>query len=253
MALRFKKYQGTGNDFVIIDNRSKEIVLTESKIQELCERKFGIGSDGLMEILPSDSCSFKMVFYNPDASLSFCGNGARCAVMFAHDAGFFEDSGTFEAIDGMHRASVDKDTVVLEMLDVDQVESIEEAKYIDTGAPHFVVPVADLAKLDLESAAQKWRYHERGGKVGVNVNFIELQGDKVGIRTFEKGVEKETLSCGTGITAAAIAAHQLGWVSEEVAVNALGGTLHVSLNHNTGKYSNIWLKGQAKKVFEGEV
>lgn len=252
--VHFFKYQGTGNDFLIIDNRNDQFFPSSTQIKAWCERKFGVGSDGLIVIEGSENHDFKMLFYNPDGSQSFCGNGARCAVQFAFDNAFFESGGTFEAVDGVHSATVQDNEVSISMGQVKKVDELDGAYFANTGAPHFVIPKKNLASLDLEKEAKPYRYHASQLPVGSNVNFIEPLEGGIRIRTFEKGVEKETLSCGTGITAAALAAHALGWVKEKVEVHSLGGNLEVKFTPTEKDgYTNIFLSGPATFVYDGNV
>jgi diaminopimelate epimerase len=252
--IHFFKYQGTGNDFLIFDNRNDQFFPSTVQIKAWCQRKYGVGSDGLIVIEASENHDFKMLFYNPDGSESFCGNGARCAVQFACDNQFFESGSTFEAVDGVHSATVQEMEVSISMGQVKLVEEIDGAFFANTGAPHFVVPTKEVAALHIEKEAKPFRYHSSQLPIGSNVNFMEQVEDGIRIRTFEKGVEKETLSCGTGITAAALAAHAIGWVKETVDVHSLGGILQVKFT-STEKdgYTNIFLSGPATFVFEGYV
>lgn len=205
-TISFFKYQGTGNDFVMIDNRENVFPKDDlSLITKLCDRRFGIGADGVILIENTESSDFEMVYFNPDGSQSLCGNGSRCAVMFANQLGIIEDKTKFMAIDGEHEAHIKEGRVHLLMHDVNEVEQIGEDFLIDTGSPHYIKYVTDLDQKDMIAEGRAIRYSDRFKAAGVNVNLIEKQDDGLKIRTYERGVEGETLSCGTGCTAAALA------------------------------------------------
>ena len=248
MILQFSKYQGTGNDFVLIDGRQFPSLSTH-QIQTLCTRKFGVGSDGLMILSPSDKADFRLDFYNPDGSESFCGNGSRCAVTFANDLNWVGKTGTFDGFDGLHEFSIETDGFVWIEMNVNaQAEKHAEGIYINTGAPHFVYPVAKVADTAVVETGSAIRYDNRFKPVGTNVNFVEKISDQeIRIRTYEKGVENETLSCGTGVTACALTIGK----APEVAVHSEGGDLKVRFTEENGVYANILLGGPAKKVFTG--
>ena len=250
MTLHFSKYQGTGNDFVIIDGRSQPTITTK-QIQDLCTRKFGVGSDGLMVLSPSEKADFRLDFYNPDGSESFCGNGSRCAITFAKDIAWVGNTGTFDGFDGLHHFAIEEDGFVwIEMNVQAKPTEYPEGVFINTGAPHFVVPVDHVRKTDVLGVGAHLRYDERFGPIGTNVNFVEkLSGDSIRIRTYEKGVENETLSCGTGVTACALT---LG-IAPEVAVKTEGGDLKVRFKKDKNAFANIQLGGPALKVYDGTV
>lgn len=256
MKINFFKYQGTGNDFVIIDNRQDFFPKEDNKlVEKLCDRRFGIGADGLI-LLENDKMSdFKMVYYNADGKeSSMCGNGGRCLAAFARYLGIIEDSATFTAIDGIHSATIDGDIVTLKMNDVNEVEERKAYCFLDTGSPHHVQIVSDLAKLDVQKEGAKLRYGLYG-ESGSNINFVEQSGkDAFKVRTYERGVEDETLSCGTGVTAVAIAMHQIGkTTSNKVGINTMGGDLTISFERHNGTYTEVLLKGPAVQVFKGEI
>ncbi|MEM9076553.1 MAG: diaminopimelate epimerase [Bacteroidota bacterium] len=255
MKAEFYKYQGTGNDFVMIDNRQNIFPKNNTDlITHLCDRRFGIGADGLI-LLENDKLSdFKMVYYNSDASQSLCGNGGRCAVAFAHFLGIIQDKTTFNAIDGLHYATIEGDIVNLKMGNVDEVKEKPTYSFVDTGSPHHVQMVEDLKAIDVKSVGAKLRYGMYG-QSGSNINFVSESNDgSFDARTYERGVEDETLSCGTGVTAVAIAMHKMGKTSlDTVHINMPGGKLAVSFETDNGTYSNIFLKGPAKQVFKGIV
>ena len=254
MLIPFNKYHGTGNDFIMIDNRELRLQLSQSQISQLCNRRFGIGGDGLILLQVANEV-VEMVYYNSDgAPSSMCGNGGRCFVTFCQKLEVLLDHGEFLAVDGMHPFKMVDGLVSLKMGDVSVIEAIANDVYMDTGSPHYVTIVEDVLEIDLLNDARKVRYNERFSADGTNVNFVELMDGVTHIRTYERGVEDETLSCGTGATACAIAMHHLGHVSElEVSVKVLGGKLIVSFEPNTdGSYSNIWLTGPTTPVFEGK-
>ncbi|WP_435622662.1 diaminopimelate epimerase [Flagellimonas sp.] len=255
MKAEFYKYQGTGNDFVIMDNRQDIFPKNNTKlITELCDRRFGIGADGLI-LLENDNLSdFRMVYYNSDGSQSLCGNGGRCAVAFAHFLGIIKEETTFNAIDGLHYASIEGDEVNLKMGNVDEVKEKQSYSFLNTGSPHHVQLVEDLEKMDVKSVGAKLRYGMYG-ESGSNINFVsEAPDGSFNARTYERGVEDETLSCGTGVTAVAIAMHKMGKTkSDTVYINMPGGKLTVSFHQENGTYTDIFLKGPAKQVFKGEV
>lgn len=256
MKLQFFKYQGTGNDFVIIDNRQLIFPKNNTRlVAHLCDRRFGVGADGLI-LLENDKISdFKMVYFNSDgAEGSMCGNGGRCLVAFAHYLGAIGNETVFNAVDGLHHASVDGNMVNLKMMEVDEIHEKNNYSFLDTGSPHHVQLVKDLDQLDVQKEGRKLRYGLYG-QSGSNINFVEqLNEDTFKVRTYERGVEGETLSCGTGVTAVALAMHRSGkTMSQTVNIKAIGGELTVSFEAQDGKYTNVFLKGPAVQVFKGEV
>lgn len=258
MKVNFKKYQGTGNDFVMIDNRnlffnSKDEVLVE----RLCNRRFGIGADGLILLQNKENYDFEMLYFNSDGKeSSMCGNGGRCIIQFAKELGVIKNQCQFLAIDGVHFGSIDLQGIVtLKMQDVTQVEIAENSFILNTGSPHFVQFIEDIESLDLVAEAQKIRYGKRFEKEGINVNFVTSKNSNtITIRTYERGVEDETLSCGTGVVAASIS-HYLNNPSniQETIIEAKGGTLKVHFDYDGKTFSNIQLIGAAEKVFEGVI
>ena len=258
MKIIFYKYQGTGNDFVMLDNRDgKYDSLTLEHIVSLCDRRFGIGADGLIRINSHETYDFEVDYFNSDGTKSFCGNGARCAVAFAETLGIDVSLAVFMAIDGVHEARKVEDIVHLRMNNVDQVECGEENCTANTGSPHYIIFVDDVKKEDVLAKGQSVRFSEKYQKEGINVNLIETVGDhSIRIRTYERGVEDETLSCGTGATACALAFAELnGWLGEHlVEVGVEGGDLKVALQRlESGEFVNIELIGPAKFVFKGEM
>jgi diaminopimelate epimerase len=251
--MEFYKYQGTGNDFVMIDNRELNFNDTLDNIAALCHRRYGIGADGLILIENQEGFDFKMRYFNADgAEGSMCGNGGRCAVKFASDLGIFTGETHFLAVDGEHHSKIENGNVYLHMIDVDNFTEEKEGYFLNTGSPHLIIFNEDVDQLDVKSIGSSIRYSEywkqRGG---TNVNFVQvIDENTIKVRTYERGVEDETYSCGTGVTAAAIISHLKRDTSNRLAVKTLGGTLHVSLESGT-KISEIILSGPAKRVFIG--
>jgi len=259
MTIPFFKYQVTGNDFVMIDNRSLTFPKTDKAlVARLCDRKFGIGGDGLILLEHHDTADFRMIYYNADGNEStMCGNGGRCLVAFAKRLGVITNTATFEAIDGMHTALIKDNIVELQMQDVacSTIKKADTFTFLDTGSPHHVQMVENLSAYDVFSEGRKLRNGELYGKAGSNINFIESQGENTfSVRTYERGVEDETLSCGTGVTAVAIAMHELGKTkSNEVTTEVEGGTLRVRFTKTDHAYTNVFLIGPGTFVFKGEI
>ncbi|WP_440122095.1 diaminopimelate epimerase [Tenacibaculum sp. Ill] len=256
MDLEFYKYQGTGNDFIMIDNRSKTFPKNKTDIiAKLCDRNFGIGADGLILLEEDNTTDFKMVYYNSDGNEStMCGNGGRCIVAFAHKLGLFETETTFIAIDGLHHASISNDLVSLQMIDVDKVNIFDKYVFTNTGSPHHVQLVNDLANYDVFSNGKEIR-NEIYGSEGSNINFVQqIANNTFKVRTYERGVEDETLACGTGVTAVAIAMHATKKTnSSSIILPVEGGELEVSFKEQNGIYSEVFLKGPATFVFKGKI
>ena len=257
MKISCYKYQGTGNDFVLLDNRDNSILLSTEQIKWLCDRRFGIGADGLMLLELAPNVDFKMVYYNSDGNeSSMCGNGGRCITAFAKHIGVIENEAKFIAIDGLHEAKISEDWVSLKMNDVRKIEVGNDYFYLNTGSPHYVKFVSDVESLDVYAEGKKIRYNTRFEAEGTNVNFIEKKENELFVRTYERGVENETLSCGTGVTAAALVA-AIGGVSttkNNCVIKTLGGNLNVKFEkvlENT--FYNIWLEGPAAFVFKTEI
>jgi diaminopimelate epimerase len=257
--MKFYKYQGAGNDFILIDSRSTDYKNINFKtVASLCDRRFGIGADGLMLLLPSTDYDFEMAYYNADGNLgSMCGNGGRCIVAFAKHLGIFESETNFLAVDGPHYAkiSVEGNWVELQMIDVDTINADADAFILNTGSPHYVKEVSELETMDVYAAGYAIRNNETYKANGVNVNFVEPKTDHLFVRTFERGVEDETYACGTGVTAVAMAMakkrNQTGYI--ETPVKVLGGNLKINFNYDGSKFTEVFLCGPAEKVFEGEI
>ena len=254
MTLKFYKYQGTGNDFILIDNRTAEFDPEDTElVKSLCDRRFGIGADGLILLEDCVGFDFQMVYFNSDGNQSsMCGNGGRCIVQFAKDMGVIKKETTFIAIDGEHDAFIENNLVHLKMIDVAGVEQIGNDYYLNTGSPHYVKAVSDIKNYAVYDQGYAIRNNDRFKAVGTNVNFIEESGDALWVRTFERGVEDETFSCGTGVTAAALASSLKG-AESPVKIKTLGGDLQVSFAKDGEKFTNIYLVGPAKQVFRGTI
>ncbi|MBW2938415.1 diaminopimelate epimerase [Aureisphaera sp. CAU 1614] len=254
MSIEFFKYQGTGNDFVLIDNRLENFNKKNTKlVAAMCDRKFGIGADGLLLLENHPEADFNMVYYNSDGNLSsMCGNGGRCITHFAMYLGVIKKDATFEAVDGMHHATILNDKISLGMNDVEKVSVFEEYVFLNTGSPHHVQLVSNLDEFNVFSEGRRIR-NEVYGRAGANVNFVEQVSDNTfKVRTYERGVEDETLSCGTGVGAVAIAMFETGkTVSQSVCLETPGGTLEVQFQKEGGSYKNIKLIGPAVQVFKG--
>lgn len=256
MKIKFFKYQGAGNDFIIIDDRKRQFPQLENTIRFLCDRHFGIGADGLILLQDDANSDFRMVYFNSDGrESSMCGNGGRCIAQFAHDLGMIENKASFTAVDGLHEANIQQKTIRLKMANVAKVEVFENHLFLNTGSPHHVEFVENISEIDVKNYGRKIRYEAPYFEEGANVNFVESIDGSLKIRTYERGVEDETLACGTGITAAAIAAFESGKIrGNKIEVMAIGGNLLVEFERNhSGGYQNVWLTGPAEKVFEGEI
>lgn len=257
MELYFSKYQGAGNDFIMLDNRDgKYDSLTIEQIQKLCDRKFGIGADGLIKINTHPYLDFEADYYNSDGSQSFCGNGGRCAVSFFKDLGSNIKSISFLGYDGEHKALLQGTEIHLEMSDVNKVKSIENDFEIYTGSPHYIHFSQNIHTFDIFSFGREIRYNDTYGKEGINVNVVEeLHDNHLLVRTYERGVENETLACGTGVTACALAyAHTKNKLGENtIHVTVQGGELAVRFHYDGLNFTNVWLIGPGTFVFEGKI
>ena len=256
MQIKFYKYQGTGNDFVMIDNRSDFFPKNNIQlIAKLCDRRFGIGADGLILLENDAETDFRMVYYNSDGNeSSMCGNGGRCLVAFAKNLNVISDKATFIATDGLHHATIIENGIVsLQMKDVDQVKIEKDYVFLNTGSPHHVILVDDIENYDVKTNGAAIRYSDLYGKAGSNVNFVsQISNNHFRLRTYERGVEDETLSCGTGATATAIAMNAIGKTNAtNVDLDVEGGTLKVSFDKKGIAYNNVFLEGKATFVFEG--
>jgi len=257
MMFKFYKYQGAGNDFIIIDNREKSINLNNMQIKQLCDRHFGIGADGLMILNNHHTLDFNMQYFNSDGNEStMCGNGGRCMVAFAKKLGIIENQTTFHAVDGDHKAIIKTDgSISLKMLDVLMVSKANEGYFLNTGSPHFVCFKDNIEEINVYNRGKEIRYSQEFMPEGANVNFVQILEDEIFVRTYERGVENETLSCGTGVTASAICTSiHTNSDKNSYQVKTLGGKLKVEFTkEDSKKYTNIWLSGPATFVFEGEI
>jgi diaminopimelate epimerase len=257
MKIPFHKYQGTGNDFIMIDNLNCAYsFIGIEHIKLLCDRRFGIGADGLILINSHDSLDFEMDYYNADGTKSFCGNGARCAVQFYMSFSGPKDAFHFLAFDGEHAATLIDQEIALEMSPVHTIHRLDSDFVVNTGSPHYIQHVEHLNTMDVFSAGRSIRNSDRFIREGINVNFVDrLAEAHLAIRTYERGVEDETLSCGTGATACALVEGlNLGFGTHTVRVDVLGGQLNVSFTRTEDEaLSNIRLQGPATFVFQGEI
>ena len=260
MTIPFYKYQGTGNDFVLIDQRQKKYIKKKDTklINRLCDRKFGVGADGLILLQNRKGYDFEMIYFNADGrESSMCGNGGRCIVAFANFLGIVKSKCSFLAIDGPHEAKIKKeDWVELKMSDVKNIEIGEDHYIMNTGSPHYVVFVEDIDDINIVENGQAIRYSKRFRKEGINVNFVEKDKKGIIVATYERGVEDETLSCGTGVTAAAISyilKNPNQKKKQSVSIQSKGGDLKVLFSKNKKGAENIWLCGKAEQVFQGEI
>lgn len=258
MLQTFYKYQGAGNDFVLIDNRQQLFSKNNTKlIAHICDRRFGIGADGLILLEDTTSADFKMVYFNADGNEStMCGNGGRCIVAFAKFLGIINDKTIFTAIDGLHSAEIYNGNVSLQMIDVGQIKQADSYSFLDTGSPHHVIFTEDVSKVDVKKDGSSIRYSDLYiSQGGSNINFAEqINVDTFKVRTYERGVEDETLACGTGVTAVAIAAHKRHLTtSNSINLMVEGGQLKVSFKEEQGVYKDVFLNGPAQQVFKGEI
>ncbi|MEN7550279.1 diaminopimelate epimerase [Rapidithrix thailandica] len=255
MLVNFYKYQGTGNDFVIIDDREEQFDIANYQLVNwLCHRRFGIGADGLILLRNAEGYDFRMVYFNADGHEgSMCGNGGRCIVAFAKFLGIFDKQTSFIAVDGPHQAFVKEGLVHLKMGNVEEIETGKDFFFMDTGSPHYIQFVKNIEDIDVVKEGQKIRYNDRFAAEGTNVNFVQKSdNNSIKVRTYERGVEDETLSCGTGVTASAIAANQQGMQSP-IDVEALGGNLQIAFQQTNHLYQDIYLTGPAQQVFKGTI
>jgi diaminopimelate epimerase len=258
MKVKFHKYQGTGNDFVMIDNRAYGLERdNKNLVESLCHRRFGIGADGLILLQEKEGYDFEMVYFNSDGSeSSMCGNGGRCIIQFAKEIGVIENTCSFVAIDGPHEGLIDGNGIVtLKMKDVSAVESSFNDFVLNTGSPHYVRFLNSIDVFNVVEEAKKIRYSNRFAQEGINVNFVAIKDENhIAVRTYERGVEDETYSCGTGVVASSMA-HYLksGKKQNHIFVDVLGGKLQVKFFETDGIFTEVFLIGSAVEVFEGEV
>lgn len=262
MKLEIHKYEGAGNDFVIIDSRGRQVPDHKEFIAALCHRRFGIGADGVMILADDSQVDFAMRYFNADGSeATLCGNGSRCISLFARHCGIVEDDFAFRAVDGIHRARFvdirgEAATVCVEMMPVGKIETLMDGWFLDTGSPHYVTLCPDVSKIDVPLLGRELRYMPQLEPYnGANINFMQIAGpDQIRLRTYERGVEDETLACGTGSVAAALTASMLNEGIDQVTVHAVGGDLSVNFRHlPDGGFDRITLTGPARRVFTGTI
>ncbi|MHC1708096.1 MAG: diaminopimelate epimerase [Bacteroidales bacterium] len=260
MLLNFNKFHGAGNDFILVDIRENKPRLNREIINALCDRRLGIGADGLISLDHDPSFPFLMRYYNSDGNEStMCGNGGRCIALFANILGFTQKELHFNAIDGAHTAIILEKSdgsglVRLHMRDVSEIESHTGYLLLNTGSPHYVCFRENVQKLDVAAEGRKIRYSGRFKQEGINVNFVEKTTEGLFVRTYERGVEDETLSCGTGVTASVLAYSLVNpEIESPVCVNTPGGLLKVYFYKRQTEFTDVWLEGPAVKVFEGSI
>ncbi len=256
MRIQFHKYHGAGNDFIVIDNRNPVFDKSDRcTVKKLCDRRFGIGADGLMLLQGHPDLDFEMIYFNSDGNEgTLCGNGGRCIISFAKYLNIIDDKTRFMAIDGVHDGVIKtKEYVQIKMSDVKKIEALGKDFFLNTGSPHYVVFCNNLKDLDVYEEGRKIRYNDKFYNEGTNVNFVEKDGNNLFVRTYERGVEDETFACGTGIVASAITAAHISQKHEKNAYNvkALGGKLKVEFKYEKSMYTEIWLSGPAVRVFDG--
>ena len=253
--IEFSKYQGTGNDFIMIDNRILMVSLTQEQIARYCDRRFGIGADGLILLQNALDADFEMVYFNSDGKMSsMCGNGGRCIVQFAHHLHIFDQKTNFNAIDGKHEGIVDNEIIHLKMNAVSQIKVDGSNFVLNTGSPHYVIFETNIDAINIIDEGRKIRYSDNYPE-GINVNFVEIIGpQKIKVRTYERGVEDETYSCGTGVVAAALCFQALTQHQQtQTDIITKGGALQVTFKKDQNVYDDIYLKGGAEKVFDGSI
>ncbi|MBN2637739.1 MAG: diaminopimelate epimerase [Bacteroidales bacterium] len=258
--MKFQKFQANGNDFIMIVEGDDNITLSEDQISFLCDRHFGIGADGLMILRSSEAYDFEMHYYNSDGKMAtMCGNGGRSIASLAFIEGRANERMLFLASDGVHEAVIEHELekgkrydVSLKMVDVEKVERNPDYYFLNTGVPHYVQFVDDVEQLDVVNNGRQIRLDSRFAPEGTNVNFVEMKHDRIYVRTYERGVEDETLSCGTGVTASAMAAFLKTGI-KELRIQAHGGDFSVTFDSNENGFTNVWLRGPAEKVFEGNI
>jgi diaminopimelate epimerase len=260
MTLTFYKYQGTGNDFIIIDGRNVDHGLSNLVIKKLCDRKFGIGADGLMLLKNQEGYDFSMTYFNADGNEgSMCGNGGRCIIAFAQQIGIGKNKLKFIAVDGPHEGEIIKQIkevalVRLKMADVSEFSTHPDHYLLETGSPHYVEFTENVNTKNVYADGKAIRNNNQFIEEGINVNFVEESQNKLFVRTFERGVENETLSCGTGVTASVIAfALKNNLTKESIQIQTLGGNLKVNFEKTENVFKNVWLEGPATFVFKGEI
>lgn len=257
--MKFQKFQANGNDFILINEFVESSNLNSGNIKKLCDRHYGIGADGIMLLKPSDEYDFEMLFFNSDGNKAeMCGNGGRCIAAMAFIEKIAREKMCFNAPDGVHNAVIEKEIIplikyyiALKMVDVNKIEKFNGYYFLNTGVPHYVEFVHDIDKLNVFERGRSIRFDKQFGPKGTNANFVEIRDDEIFVRTYERGVENETLSCGTGVTAAAIASF-IEFGKKDLIIKTNGGDFRVDFDQKEHGFSNIWLKGPAEKIFTGE-
>jgi len=256
MTVEFYKYHGTGNDFVLIDNRSLFFDKNNTElISKICSRHFGVGADGLILLENDNLYDFKMIYFNSDGKqTSMCGNGGRCIISFAKKLNIIDDKANFMAIDGIHEGIINNNLIKIKMNTVSEIQNINTGFLLDTGSPHFVKFCDSIDNINVFEFGRELRNNKEISEDGVNINFTEvIDNSSIKVRTYERGVEDETLSCGTGVIASALSAYKKGLVdTNRIKINTLGGELFVSFEFNN-IYKNIWLEGPAIEVYKGQI
>jgi diaminopimelate epimerase len=256
MTVEFYKYHGTGNDFVLIDNRSLFFDKNNTElISKICSRHFGVGADGLILLENDNLYDFKMIYFNSDGKqTSMCGNGGRCIISFAKKLNIIDDKANFMAIDGIHEGIINNNLIKIKMNTVSEIQNINTGFLLDTGSPHFVKFCDSIDNINVFDFGRELRNNKEISEDGVNINFTEvIDNSSIKVRTYERGVENETLSCGTGVIASALSAYKKGLVdTNRIKINTLGGELFVSFEFNN-IYKNIWLEGPAIEVYKGQI
>ena len=256
MTVEFYKYHGTGNDFVLIDNRS--LFFDKNNIElisKICSRHIGVGADGLILLEDDNLYDFKMIYFNSDGKqTSMCGNGGRCIISFAKKLNIIDDKANFMAIDGIHEGIINNNLIKIKMNTVSEIQNINTGFLLDTGSPHFVKFCDSIDNINVFEFGRELRNNKEISEDGVNINFTEvIDNSSIKVRTYERGVENETLSCGTGVIASALSAYKKGLVdTNRIKINTLGGELFVSFEFNN-IYKNIWLEGPAIEVYKGQI
>ena len=253
--MKFFKYQGTGNDFIMIDGMTDLVNFTASEIALMCDRRFGIGADGLIILKTRLDCDFEMDYYNADGTQSFCGNGSRCAQAFAKYLGLITNESYFYAIDGFHHGRIEGNNYATRMGNVAEIGEIEDDYFINTGSPHHIKYVENIDEVDVYKQGNSIRNSPKYKTNGVNVNFVSIQDDYLKVRTYERGVEAETYSCGTGVTAVAISyLYKSDTNINKIKIETKGGSLRVDLERiSANEFTDIWLIGPAELVYKGEI
>ncbi|MBN2682025.1 MAG: diaminopimelate epimerase [Bacteroidales bacterium] len=256
MLIDFYKYHGTANDFVIIDNRSNWFDNSKPEIiKKLCDRRIGIGADGLMLLQNNPDFDFEMKYFNSDGlEGSMCGNGGRCITAFAKKLNIISETTEFLAVDGVHLAEIKGEMVKLKMNDVSEIKPILNGYFLNTGSPHYVEFIENIEIEDFFEKGKALRFSKEFAPSGTNVNFLTFQKGMFKMRTYERGVENETLSCGTGTVASAlVAAFKDSKIQSPLLLSAPGGNLKVYFKRNSSVFFDVWLEGPASFVFQGSI